>query len=358
MLYNTAIILAALFLAPVYGIYGLVAGVVAGALAHLLVQIPFLLRKGYRYQASLTVHDPAVRKVAVLMGPRVLGLFFVQMHFLVNTILASMLGAGSLSALNYAWLLMLLPQGVIAQGIATVTFPTLSAQAAAGQIDTFKRTFERALRVVVFLVLPATALLLVLRRPAISILLERGAFDTQSMILVAYGLQFYMIGLLFHSMLEIIVRGFYALQDTWTPVLVGILSMVANIGLSLVLVGRLSFGGLALANSLATMGESLVLLWLLNRRMPGGLDWGILTPALVKTGIAAALMAVAAWAWGRWVYLNVFLGGALPVDDDWLTALVGVPVALLLYLSVLWLLRSDEWRETLALVRRRRQGGS
>jgi len=357
VLYNVAIILAALFLAPIYGIYGLVVGVVAGSLAHLLVQIPVLLKKGYRYQASLSVRDPAVRKVAVLMGPRVLGLFFVQMHFLINTILASSLGAGSLSALNYAWLLMLLPQGVIAQGIATVTFPTLSAQAAAGQIDAFKRTFERALRVVVFLVLPATAILLIFRRPAISILLERGAFDTESMILVAYGLQFYMIGLIFHSMLEIIVRGFYALQDTWTPVLIGILAMVANIGLSFLLVGRLSFGGLALANSLATMGESLVLLWLLNRRVPGRLNWRVLTPALVKMAVAAVLMAVAAWAWGRWVYLNVFLGDALPVNDDWLTALVGVPVALLLYLGVLWLLHSDEWRETVALVRRRRGTG-
>ncbi|TXG85722.1 MAG: hypothetical protein E6R14_04230, partial [Thermomicrobiales bacterium] len=189
------------------------------------------------------------------------------------------------------------------------------------------------------------------------ILLERGAFDTESMILVAYGLQFYMIGLIFHSMLEIIVRGFYALQDTWTPVLVGILAMVANIGLSFMLVGRLSFGGLALANSLATMAESLVLLWLLNRRVPGRLNWNVLTPALVKMAIAAALMALAAWAWGRWVYLNVFLGDVLPVNDDWLTALVGVPLALLLYLGVLWLLRSDEWRETVALVRRRRGTG-
>ncbi len=194
VLYNLAIIGGAYFLAPTFGVYGLVIGVVAGSLAHLLVQIPVLLRKGYTYRASLSVTDPGVRKVALLMGPRVLGLFFVQMHFLVNTILASMLATGSLSALNYAWLLMLLPQGIIAQGIATVVFPTFSAQVAAGQITAFRRMLERTLRVVVFLVLPATLTLLVLRRPTISILLERGAFDTESMILVAYGLQFYVAG--------------------------------------------------------------------------------------------------------------------------------------------------------------------
>ncbi|PJF45956.1 MAG: murein biosynthesis integral membrane protein MurJ, partial [Candidatus Thermofonsia Clade 3 bacterium] len=184
---NLAIILAAAALAPAYGVYGLAAGVVLGALAHLLVQLPMLLRKGWRPQPTLSLRDSGVRKVALLMGPRVLGLFFVQLHFLVNTILASGLGAGALSALNYAWLLMLLPQGVIAQGVATVVFPTFSAQSAAGQIDAFRRTFERALRVVIFLVTPAAAFLFVLRQPIIALLLERGAFDVHSTRLVAYG---------------------------------------------------------------------------------------------------------------------------------------------------------------------------
>ncbi len=354
VLYNVAIIAAAYFLAPAYGVYGLVVGVVAGALAHLLVQLPVLLHKGYRYRPALSLADAGVRKVMVLMGPRVLGLFFVQLHFLVNTILASGLGAGAVSALNYAWLLMLLPQGVIAQGIATVVFPTFSAQTAAGQIEAFRHTFERALRVVVFLVAPAAALLLVLRRPAISILLERGAFDTQSMILVAYGLQFYVAGLIFHAMLEIIVRGFYALQDTWTPVLVGVLAMSGNILLSFLLVGRLSFGGLALANSLATLVETLTLLWLFDRRLPAGLQRRSLISALAKTLLAATVMAGVAWAWGRWVYVNIYPAQVGVLNDDWLSTLVGVPLALLVYLAAHWLLRSEELTLTLALVRRRR----
>ncbi|MBE2238225.1 MAG: murein biosynthesis integral membrane protein MurJ [Caldilineaceae bacterium] len=353
VLYNAAIIAAAYLLAPAYGVYGLVVGVVAGAVAHLIVQAPVLLHKGYRYRPALSLADPGVRKVAVLMGPRVLGLFFVQLQFLVNTILASGLGAGAVSALNYAWLLMLLPQGIIAQGIATVVFPTLSAQTAAGQIDAFRRTFERALRVVVFLVAPAAALLLIWRRPTISILLERGVFDAQSMMLVAYGLQFYLIGLIFHSMLEIIVRGFYALQDTWTPVLVGVLAMTGNIALSFLLVTRLSFGGLALANSLATLVETLVLLWWFDRRIPTGLHRRMLLTALAKTLLAATALAAVAWAWGRWVYVNIYPARIGILDDDWLTVLVGVPLALLVYLGMHWLLRSDEFSLTLALLRRR-----
>lgn len=355
VLYNLAIIAAAFALAPIYGVYGLAIGVVVGSLAHLIVQAPVLVRKGYRAQAVFSLTDPGVRKVALLMGPRVLGLFFVQLHFLVNTILASGLGAGALSALNYAWLLMLLPQGIIAQGIATVVFPTFSAQMAAGQVDAFRSTFERALRVVVFLVAPAAALLFVLRRPTISILLERGAFDTESMILVAYGLQFYVIGLIFHSMLEIIVRGFYATQNTWTPVVVGVLAMSGNIALSFLLVGRLSFGGLALANSLATLVETLVLLWLFSRRLPAGLHWRTLLPTTLKTLAATVVMAAAAWAWGRWVYVNVFQGSQTTINDDWLTAMIGVPLALFIYLLVHWLLRSEEIALTLSLLRRRSQ---
>jgi putative peptidoglycan lipid II flippase len=352
VLYNVAIIAAAYWLGPTLGVRGLALGVVAGSIAHLLVQIPALVRRGVRYTPALSFADPAVRQVAKLMGPRVLGLFFVQMHFVVNTILASGLVAGSLSALNYAWLLMLLPQGIIAQAIATVAFPTFSAQAAAGQFDLLRRTFERTLRVVFFLVTPAAFALLVLRRPTISILFEHGAFDTESMILVAYGLQFYLLGLVAHSLLEIVVRGFYALQNTWIPVTVGVVAMSANVALSFAFVGRLSFGGLALANSVATTAETVLLIWLISRRM-GGLHWRSLAVSALRTLGAALAMAAAVWAWGRWVYVNVYLDGAPALNDDWLTAIGGALLAVLLYAGMAWLLRSAELRMLVDAVRAR-----
>jgi putative peptidoglycan lipid II flippase len=352
VLYNVAIIAAAYWLGPTWGVRGLALGVVAGSIAHLLVQIPALVRRGVRYTPALSFADPAVRQVAKLMGPRVLGLLFVQMHFVVNTILASGLVAGSLSALNYAWLLMLLPQGIIAQAIATVAFPTFSAQAAAGQFDLLRRTFERTLRVVFFLVTPAAFALLVLRRPTISILFEHGAFDTESMILVAYGLQFYLLGLVAHSLLEIVVRGFYALQNTWIPVTVGVVAMSANVALSFAFVGRLSFGGLALANSVATTAETVLLIWLISRRM-GGLHWRSLAVSALRTLAAALAMAAVVWAWGRWVYVNVYLGEQPALNDDWLTAIGGALLAVLLYAGVAWLLRSAELRMLVDAVRAR-----
>ena len=352
VLYNLSIIGGAYFLAPRFGVYGLVIGVVVGSLAHLLVQVPVLIRKGVVYHFSFSIRDTGVRTVLKLMGPRVLGLFFVQMHFLVNTILASSLAAGSLSALNYAFLLMLLPQGIVAQAIATAAFPTFSAQFAAGQFAVLRRTISQTLRTVIFLIIPAAFMLYVLGNATISVLLEHGAFTSQSTQLVFFAFQFYLVGLLAHSTLEIIVRAFYAVQNTLTPVLVGIAAMLLNISLSFMLVGRLSFGGLALANSTATTLEMLVLLWLLRRRL-GGIDGRKLTGTLVRSIGAALVMAGVLWVWRRWVYAATPWG----LDPDWVAALGGMILAATVYIGISWLLRSEELSILLTMMRRRGRAG-
>jgi putative peptidoglycan lipid II flippase len=269
ILYNLMILGGAWFLAPEIGVYGLAIGVVAGALAHLLVQLPALLRRRPVYSATLGLHNPDVREVGRLMGPRVLGLAAVQINFLVSANLASRLAAGSLSALNSAWLLMLLPQGIIAQGIATAIFPTLSAQAAQGQIAALRSTLNAALRAVIWLTVPAAVGLFLLRTPVIAALLQRGQFTAESTAMAAYALAFFAFGLVAHSLLEVVTRAFYALHDTWTPVKLGIGAMVLNLALALLLVRPLSFGGLALANTIATTVETLALLWLIRPRVDG-----------------------------------------------------------------------------------------
>ena len=274
---------------------------------------------------------------------------FVQLQFVVNTILASQLAPGSLSALNYAWLIMLLPQGVIAQSLATTVFPTLSAQVAAGQWDAFRRTFNQMLRVVLFLSIPAALLLFPLREAIVSDLLQRGEFDAQSTGLVAFALQFYLIGLIAHSALEIVVRAFYAVHDTMTPVTAGILAMSLNIGLSLLLVGPLSFGGLALANSLATTLELVVLAWLLKRRI-GSLGGAAIGRSLARSFLAGGVMVGAVWLW-QGAEARLPISSAL---DNWVIALVGAALGVLVYGGVSYLLGSDELAVALSIVRRRR----
>lgn len=353
VLYNLAIIGGAWLLAPWLGVYGLALGVVGGALAHLLVQLPGLWRVGARYSGSLRWADPGVREVARLMGPRVLGLFFVQLHFLVNTILASGLEAGSLSWLYYAWLLMLLPQGIFAQSLATVTFPTLASAAAAGQLEAMRQTFSRTLRLTLFLTIPAAVGLIVLSTPLVSALLQRDQFTATSTVRVAHALQLYAVGLAAHAALEIIVRAFYALHDTRTPVTVGVAAMLFNILLSIAWVGSFGYGGLALANSVATAVEAFVLLWLLRQRLQGFDEW-LVVRAVGRQLAAALMMGAALRLWLRWGDGTGWLVGS--AAQAWVLTGGGLFLGTSVYLGLMLALDPLTVRPLLALVRSRLAG--
>lgn len=317
ILYNVGIIAGAIFLAPAMGVQGLAWGVVAGALAHLVVQLPGLVALGMRYTATLGLRDPGVREVGRLMLPRVLGLAAVQLNFLVNTILASGLPAGSLAALNYAWLLMLLPQGVFAQAVATAAFPTFSAQVAQGQLTGMRSTLAATLRAVLYLAVPAAVGLIVLRVVVVQLIFQRGAFTEASTQLVALALAFYALGLPAHSVVEIAVRAFYAMHDTKTPVAVGLAAMGLNVVLSLAFIsafgkaGSPPHAGLALSNSLATTVEMAVLMAILRRRLQG-LEGRRMGSSLARIGVSAAAMAglTGAIAWTL-EGSNVWLAGGL-----------------------------------------------
>lgn len=350
--YNLAIILGAWLLAPSMGVYGLAIGVVAGALAHLLVQLPGLWRARAIYTPELDVRDPGVREVARLMGPRVLGEFLEQAHFLVNTILASGLVAGSLSALNYAWLLMLLPQGIFAQSIATAVFPTFAAQIATAQTAAMRQSLSYTLRTVLFLTIPAAVGLFVLRVPLVAALFQRHSFNAESTQMAAYALQFYALGLTAHALVEIIVRAFYALHNTLIPVAVGAAAMLLTIGLSFWWVHGLGYGGLALANTTATTIEMGVLLWLLRRRL-GGIDGMALLDATLRNGLAAIGMGIVLLLWLRWFGD----GAALHLQGNlatWAITLGGLVLAVTAYGLGCLLLQSKELRPAFRILLRRR----
>ena len=364
VLYNCAIIAGAWLLAPVVGIHGLVIGVAGGSVLHLLVQLPALLRQKVRYRFSFRIGDAQVREVARLMGPRVLGLLFVQLNFLVNTVLASGLPDGSLSALNYAWLLMLLPQGIFAQAVATVAFPTFSAQVAAGDRAQLMATLSGLLRLILFLSIPAAFLLYVLDEPLIELLFQRGRFDAASTQAVAYALRFFALGLVAHAVVEIVVRVFYALHDTATPVVAGVATVALNILLSLALIGRLSFGGLALANSIATALEMLVLLVLLARKVRAPNQeagqattvQGLPVRQLLTSG-GRSLLASAVMAGAILLGLELLPGGGIifGIPAGWVAAVAGAGLGVLIYALAGYLLGSAEIRQLAALARRRAQ---
>jgi putative peptidoglycan lipid II flippase len=341
--YNLCIIGGAAFLAPAMGIHGLAVGVVAGSFLHLGIQIPQLARQRMAYSLAIDVSHPGVREVGRLMLPRMLGLATVQINFLVNTFLASTLAEGSLAALNYAWLLMMLPQGIFAMGIATAAFPTFSELAAMGRADELRAALTETLRLIVFISIPSTVALIILGEPLTQLLLQRGRFDPSSTHAVAWALQFYALGLVAHSALEILTRGFYSMHDTRTPVIVGVAAMLLNIILSLALITGLQHAGLALANSLATVFEIAVLLVLIRGRL-GGFDGVPLVRSAVKTGFASAMMGLAIlWftAANATSHVVVRAGGGL---------LVGGVV----FLAVSLATRSEELHSLRSIMSRRR----
>ncbi|MFQ6057513.1 MAG: murein biosynthesis integral membrane protein MurJ [Anaerolineae bacterium] len=344
VVYNLSIIGGALFLAPILGIHGLAVGVVVGSGLHLLIQVPMLLRKGLTYTPALLLDHPGVREIGRLMLPRVAGLAAVQVNFLVNTILASGLGEEALPALNYAWLLMLLPQGVFAMAIATALFPTFSELAAREQTAELRRTLSAALRVVWYLTIPASVGLVILQRPLIRALLERGRFTGASTDAVAWALGFYALGLFAHATVEIVTRAYYALHDTRTPVLIGVGAMACNVALSLILIRPLLHGGLALANSMAAILEMLVLVLVLRARL-GGVDGRRLVGSLARIGAAAGLMGLAVtwFVQARWLSSPLFLVGG------------GVFLGTSIYFAASLLLGAQEVAALRRLVRRWRE---
>ena len=288
VVYPLGVIAGALWLAPRWGVAGLAAGAVIGSALHLGIQVPGLIRFGFRWQPILDARNPAVRQVARLMGPRVLDLGVFHLTLVATTNLASRLGPGRVSALEWGWDAMQLPETIIGTAFGLVVFPTLADLAARRDQDGLRRTLGESLRTVLALAIPASVALILLGRPLLALLYQRGEFGAGATEMVYVALRFYALGLTAHACLELVARAFFAGQDTVTPLYLAIASAAASIGLGILLMQPLDYAGLALANSLAITGEVIALLLILRRRW-GGVE-GRQTLATLGRVLAASLV--------------------------------------------------------------------
>jgi len=286
LVYNAAIIAAAIFLAPLLGVEGLAVGVVVGSLGHLAIQLPQLAKVGQRYDLFISLRHPGVRQVLRLMGPRTLGLAAVQLNFIVATLLATGLPEGGVTAFNYAFQLMQVPVGVVGVSVAVALFPTLSRDAALGRVGEVRRRLSRAIRILLFVGGPITAIMVVLAEPLTAVFFQYGLFSAQSSERTAMALAFFGIAVAAHMTQHVLARTFYALQDTRTPVTWAIVAVAANIALMLVLVGPMGVAGLALALSLAAFVEAGGLLFSLRARI-STIDGSRIARAAARVAIAA-----------------------------------------------------------------------
>ena len=285
IVYNLSIIMGALLFDNVHA---LAAAVVIGAALHMGVQIPALALVGMRYRAIALWRDADVRAVGRLMAPRVLGLAAFQFNFIIMIFFASLVSDEAISATNYAWLLMMAPLGLFGMAISTAVFPTLAEQAADDRSE-LRRTLDQSLRLILFLTIPSALGLMILSKPLVAFLFERGAFTDVSTDVTQTALLFFAVGLFAHAAVEILSRGYYALSDTRTPVVYAVVALVANLILSAILVGPFEVRGLALAISLAAILNAGLLFWTLRSRLEG-LDLASLGRSVGRTVVAALLM--------------------------------------------------------------------
>ncbi len=283
--YNIAIIAGALIFDNVHA---LAAAVLIGAGLHLVVQVPALYFIGMRYETIARWRDTTVQEVGKLMAPRVLGLAAVQFNLLIAIFFASTISDEAISAVNYAFLIMMTPLGLFGMAISTAVFPTMAEQAADDRSQ-LRRTLEQSLRLILFLTIPASLGLVMLSQPLVAFLFQRGAFTEAATDITQAALVFYAAGLFAHAAIEILSRGFYALGDTRTPVLFAVVAVVTNLALSAALVGPFEVRGLALAVSLATVLEAGLLFAALHSRL-GGIDLVAIGRSLWQTMAAAILM--------------------------------------------------------------------
>lgn len=343
--YNLGIIAGALAAPLGFGVRALAWGAVAGAAGHLLVQLPGLRLHRAIYSPALTLRYPGVGQVLRLMAPRMLGLSFSQINNLLVPVLTPSLFV--VAALDYAWRIVLMPHGILGQAMGIAAFPTFATLAARMELPQMRRILVETLRLILFLALPTTALLMALSRPLVTLAFERGAFSAGDTELVAWALLWYAPGLVGLASLEVVSRAFYALEDTITPVLAGAAQLAVMVLLALLFsrwlfptLGWNETGGLALGISLSNLLETTLLLWLLGRRLKG-IEAGTLWSGTWRMVLAATLMAVAA-AWA----------GSLVSGSLWPLLLGGLAGGAV-YLLVVWLLRVDELAQLWAYARRR-----
>ncbi|MBT9172003.1 MAG: putative lipid II flippase MurJ [Syntrophomonadaceae bacterium] len=292
LLHNAGMIGGTLLLGGLLGISGLAIGAVAGLLANVLIILIPLAGQMKFYRPTLSgLRHPGTVKVGVMLLPFLVGSAAGQVNMLVDRILASWLMEGSIAALNFADRLIGLPLGIFAGAASTAVYPFLAEQAAARNINELRRTFSDGLRMLWFIVFPLAVGLKVLGEPIIRLLFERGAFDTAATGMTFIALFYYGLGIYAHAANALLARVFFALQDSATPIKLGLLSTGLNVVLNLILVRFMAHGGLALATSIAGTVTCILLAYALRRRL-GSLDGWRLLRSVSKFAAASLLMGL------------------------------------------------------------------
>jgi len=291
ILYDFGVLFGAAVLVPRFGIYGLAYGAVLGAAGHFLIQVPGLIAVRARWQPTIDWRDPNLRRIVRLMIPRAIGIVLLNIHLIVAISLASRLITGSGTAYSLGWTLMQLPETLIGTAMGIVIFPTLAALSSARDLAGKRSALSGAWRFILLAAIPVAALIVLIGRQTIGLLVG-GAFTASDVDTIYIVLLAFTPGLIVQSSIEVVARSFYADKDTVTPLYIAVLSAVLNMGIDYLVYQTWGVPGLAIANTIATSVELIVLTLILRRRWQGLNDRALWTLA-GKTALATVAMSVA-----------------------------------------------------------------
>ena len=349
VVYNIAIIVIGILLAQHIGIAGFTIGVVVGAALNLLLQIRSMRQYGFSYKLTLNLRHPGVKKFFLLFLPVVLGLSMNELNLLVSQRLASGLGGGVVYALKQAQRIMMLPVGIFAAAIGLSVFPTMTSHVARGEMKEYKQNLTMGLRTVIFITLPASVGLIALSHPVVRAMYQQGAVTTVQIELVSVILVYYCIGVVGYGAQQILNRGFYAVQDTKSPVLINVFVLLFNIIISIILVGPFTYRGLAMAYSLSGLLSMLVLGVALRFKI-GQYGGKALVKSALQSIIASAVMGVAVY------FVANGLEQVLDLSSKLMQVLqvgIGITAGVLVYAAMAIVMRMEEAQQVLRIVKRK-----
>ncbi len=341
VLYNVGIIFGILFLVPFWGIFGPAYGVIIGASLYVLVQIPLVSSLGFRHILRLNFQSSGIHEVTSMMSIRTIGIAMEQINETVGIILASLITTSSVTFLTFAQHLQTVPIGLFGATLAQAALPVLSREQTKGETTSFKITLLTTMHQMLFFCLPAAAILIVLRIPAVRLVFGASQFNWEATVLTGKTVAFLALGLAAQSVILLLVRAFYALKDTRTPVIVSILTVILNIGLSyyFVVISHWEVWSLGLAYAITANLAVLMLIFFLNKKVGGFEKLALYMPAF-KMILAAIVAAVA-------LYLPIKSLDQLVFDTTKtinLVLLTGIAslFGLAVYLMVVYLLKVKE----------------
>lgn len=351
-LLNMSLIVSALWLCPKIGVYGLAVGVLAGGVLQLFLNVPVMYKNGVTLNFKDGFRHRAVKRIGVLLVPRLLGSAVYQVNIFVDTILASLawiVGIGGVAALYYANRLVQFPLAIFALALAQAALPKMSREFAVNDTEALKNTIFFSLKIVSLVMIPSSFAFAILGAPIIRVLFERGEFTAYSTAITQNALFFYSFGLFAYSGIKLLVSCFYSMHDTMTPVKTASIAVVLNIVLNLILMWPLKLGGLALATSISATFNFLMLYIALKRKI-GDFGTKKIIDCLLRVISASLVMAIVLKLIGTFAFSVNAQAGILMN----LAALFGsIIVGLMVFLFAAYIFGVKELREGLEWVTKR-----